>query len=100
MKLALRLGRTLEELGASMSSEEFSLWMALYEEDPWDETRGDLQAGIIAATIANYAGMRRADGEPPAEAIDYMPFLSAKRKGETGSAEDELDPVKYFSQFQ
>lgn len=98
MRLALRLGRTLNELGQTMSSEEFELWVALYQDEPWDETRADLRAGIIASTISNWAGMMRKEGLPPASPADYMPFL---KLGEVESdGPEEPDPLVYFSQFQ
>jgi hypothetical protein len=90
MKLALRLGRTLEELCRTMSSAEFSLWVALYEESPWDDTRADLHAGIIASTIANYAGKVRKDGT--AKPSDFMPFLPREE-------DEEPDPADHFSQY-
>jgi hypothetical protein len=92
MGLALRLGRTLAELGETMTSEEFDLWLELHRSNgPWDDTRGDVHAGIIAATIANYAGMSRKQGAPLASPFDFMPF--AKRQDEE---ESEPDPVAYF----
>lgn len=97
MKLALRLGRTLEELGRTMSAQEFGLWLELYQQDPFDETRSDLQIGIIAATIANYAGKVRSDQVPPATPLDFMPCQSANA---APAAEDEPDPIAHFKQFQ
>jgi len=37
MMLALRLGRTLDELGRTMCSAEFDLWIELYKENRWGE---------------------------------------------------------------
>lgn len=90
MMLALKLGRTLEELGRCMSSQEFALWLELYQQDQWGEQRDYERAGIVASTVANYAGMTRAKGEP-ARPADFMPYA---RKSE----EDvEADPVAYFT---
>jgi len=36
-----------------MSSREFSEWLAYAQIEPLGDERGDLQAGVIAATIAN-----------------------------------------------
>lgn len=100
MRLALRLGRTLGELGESMSSEEFNLWLTLYEEEPWDESRADFRAGIISATIANWAGMVRRENAPEAVPADYMPFMGLLGEPEQAPEQDrEPDPLEHFSQF-
>lgn len=95
MVLALKLGRTLEELGR-ISSYEFQLWLALYKDTQWGDLRADERAGIVAAVIANYAGMTRGSGTPPAQASDFMPHLPVQSK-EVGSVVDEPDPVAFFS---
>jgi hypothetical protein len=91
MMLALRLGRTLDELSSSMSSQEFSLWTALYREDQWGEARDDMRAGTIASTIANYAGKMRLQHAEPAQPSDFMPSLVKEVE------EQEPDPVAFFS---
>lgn len=90
----MRLGRTLGELGETMSSAEFSLWLALYKRAPWDETRADINAGIIAATIANYAGKMRGESVPPASPADYMPFIEKPTV-----VEQEPDPLEFFAKI-
>lgn len=94
MMLALRMGRTLAELGATMSAQEFALWQALYLENHWGELYADQRAGIIASTIANYAGMQRAKGAAPARPSDFMPY---KPKGYDDDVEVEADPLEYFT---
>lgn len=47
------LGRTHEELLDSMSGRELAEWMAFYQVEPFGDVRGDLQAGIVASTLAN-----------------------------------------------
>lgn len=91
MALALRLGRTLHELCETMSAKEFSLWLQFHQDSPIDDSRGDMQAGIIAAQIVNYAGKIRADTIPPARPIDFMPFVE---KPELPSNDD--DPLAFF----
>ena len=44
---------TVRELLARIDSKELSEWMAYYELNPFGTVRDDLQAGIIASTIAN-----------------------------------------------
>jgi hypothetical protein len=94
MMLALRMGRTLGELGATMSSAEFSLWCELYERDEWGQKQieelADLRNGITCATIANYAGKVRKEGAGEARPSDFMPFL---KPPET----KEPDPVSFFT---
>ena len=38
---------------AHITSYEISEWMAEYSIEPFGEIRGDLQAGIVASTVAN-----------------------------------------------
>jgi hypothetical protein len=92
MMLALRMGRTLGELHSTMSSQEFSLWLDMYEVDQWGEARDDFRAGTIASTVANYAGKTRAERAPTAEPGDFMPSLAKKIEEET-----DPDPVAYFT---
>jgi hypothetical protein len=91
MMLALKMGRTLEELCSSMSSQEFSLWLDMYSDDQWGEARDDLRAGIIASTIANYAGKMRSEHAQPAQPSDFMPSLAKDEVIE------EPDPIAYFT---
>ena len=74
-RLALAMGRTLSELRATLSYAEFQEWCGYYKIEPWGEDRADLRAGIIASTIANYAGKLRAEGADPALPADFMPYL-------------------------
>lgn len=54
-----------------MTGEEFGLWAAAFHESPWDETRADLRAGIVAATLAN---CHRSGSTAPYKPIDFMPY--------------------------
>lgn len=81
------MGRTLEELGATMSAAEFRVWAALYKVYPWDE-HTDLGFGQVCATIANYAGKVRSDGAEPARASDFMPLPVPP--------DIEPDPLEHF----
>lgn len=47
------MGRTLAELGRTMSLAEFLMRVRAYQCDPWGEERADMRAAIIASTIAN-----------------------------------------------
>lgn len=75
-----------------MSSAEFSLWLAIYNKDPWDDARADIGFAVVASTIANYAGKERKEGTPAASLADFMPFLERP-------PEPEPDPMKFFGRF-
>lgn len=66
------------------------MWLELYNTDPWDEHM-DLGFGMVAATVANYAGKSRIDGVPAAIPSDYMPLPAPP--------EVEPDPVAFFGRF-
>lgn len=91
MNLALKLGKTLQELSQSMTSAEFSLWLECYPDDLWGEMRDYERAGVIAATVANYAGMVRAKHAEPAKPSDFMPNFGAEEETV------EPDPAAYFT---
>ena len=55
----MALGRTIAELDAEMSSEEFTGWLAYYAIEPFGAERDNIHAGIIASTIANVDGGTR-----------------------------------------
>ena len=74
-RLALAMGRTIAELRAVLSYAEFQEWCLYYQVEPWGDERSDLRAGIVASTIANYAGRQRPEAAEPARPADYMPYL-------------------------
>lgn len=67
--------RMLGELRPS----ELGMWQAMYVVDPWGEERGDLRAGIVASSIANWAGKTMRKGETVAP-LDYMPLVDHPKK--------------------
>lgn len=52
-RLALALGRTVGELMQTISSDELTEWSAFYRLDPFGDLRQDMQAALIASTLAN-----------------------------------------------
>lgn len=78
LTLALRLGMTLQDLRSRMSAEELFLWMAYNQESPLSDTRGDIQASIIAASVFQAQGTK-------VSAVDLMP----KWKDESAVVVDE-----------
>ena len=86
-RLALTMGRTIQELRAVLSHAEFQEWCLYYQIEPWGEDRADLRAGIVASTIANYAGKCRAEGAEPALPADFMPYLERPAPAESPTSD-------------
>lgn len=78
-----------------MTAQEWSLWKRYYEMEPWDDRRGDLQAAIIASTIANFAGKIMKKGTKPTAPKDFMPVYGKEEDPEVPS-----DPMAFFSKFK
>jgi hypothetical protein len=76
-RLALALGRTIQELDNGMSSAEFSDWIEFYSMHPFGSERDNLHAAMLAALISN---SNRAKGKPPAEVNDFMIMSQQQRK--------------------
>lgn len=70
-RLAAHLGMTVTELLARTSSRELTEWQ-VYEDltGPLGGRRGDIQAAIVAATIAN---VHRKQGTKPVDPADLVP---------------------------
>lgn len=62
-----------------MPSSELTEWMAMFEMEPWGETRADLRSGIISATLVN---VHRPKGSAPAKPRDFMPNFDDIREQE------------------
>ena len=90
-RLALAMGRTIQELRAVLSYAEFQEWCGYYQIEPWGEDRADLRAGIVASTIANYAGKLRAEGAEPAIPADFMPYLVRPEPADPAEAQTLSD---------
>lgn len=74
---------TVARLQAEMSSRELSEWMAFERlEGPLGSSRSDVQAAVIAATVANAARPKNA---APARVSDFMPDWD----GQTRPAQSE-----------
>lgn len=82
----------MAELGETMSSAEFSVWLEMYKQAPWDDTRGDVRAAIVAATVANYAGKVRKEGAGEAQVIDFIAFREREEIAEP-------DPMEFFGKL-
>ena len=94
MRLALQLGRTLDELGRTMSSYEFGLWWSVFCKEPWGDHADWIRAAMIQSTIASFAGKMWPQGKPPPKYTDFMPHESAPE-----SSMPETDPVEFFNKL-
>lgn len=74
------------QLLASMSSRELTEWQMFYHIEPFGGERADLQAGIVASTIAN---VNRGKGSKVFSPADFMPFAEKPRKKKQTEAEIE-----------
>ena len=68
---------------ASLTSHQLGEWYAYLALEPIGEfhanARADYRAGVIAATVANYAGKTRIDGAEPAHPADFFASLDDTR---------------------
>lgn len=55
-----------------ISSHEIAEWIAFYSIEPFGSVRGDLQAGIVASTVAN-VNRDPAKRSEPFSPLDFMP---------------------------
>ena len=78
---------TVAELQARMSSEEFVYWQAYASIEPFGDQRGDLQAAIIAQTIAN---RHRGPKEQQYQLKDFLPNFTPRRRLTTAEAQKEF----------
>lgn len=58
MTLALRLGRTVEELRQTMTARELTLWMAYDQQSPISDRRGDVQSAQVAMAVLQSQGAK------------------------------------------
>tara|TARA_R100000700_G_scaffold31695_1_gene38824 strand:+ start:86 stop:340 length:255 start_codon:yes stop_codon:yes gene_type:complete len=70
---------TVRELLARIDSRELSEWMAYYEVNPFGSVRDDLQAGIVASTIAN---VNRGKNDKSFTPSDFMPYIDKPQQSE------------------
>jgi|TARA_R110002020_G_scaffold155495_3_gene336584 hypothetical protein len=80
---------TVRELLARIDSKELSEWMAYYELNPFGTVRDDLQAGIIASTIAN---VNRGKSDKSFTPSDFMPYMDKPEQSE-GDMQSVMDAL-------
>ncbi|MBH3464421.1 DUF4035 domain-containing protein [Pseudomonas carnis] len=92
LTLALRLGMTLQDLRSRMSAEELFLWMAYNQESPLSDTRGDIQASIIAASVFQAQGAK-------VSAVDLLPKWKEEPEKVIDEAAQAEEGVELFKAF-
>lgn len=60
-----------------MGALEFAEWMAFFRVEPFGDVRGDLQAGIVASTVANVN--RDPKKRRPFSPADFLPDFEKSR---------------------
>lgn len=89
------MGRTLQELGHTMTAREFGLHWAEYTREPWGDYRVDLAGAVVARTLAEVNRDREKRAEPFGLA-DFMPLAHLEEdeaSAETGTAQDMFDQL-------
>jgi len=61
---------TVTDLLRRMDSAELTEWMAFYSVEPFGDARGDIQAAIVAATMAN---CWRGKDKTPYKLSEFLP---------------------------
>lgn len=79
----------MRRLLAETTSAELVEWAAFYELEPFGPERGDLQAGIVAATVANVNRDAKKQ-KKPYTAQDFMPKFDGGGGGKTAKSPEEL----------
>ncbi len=86
MTLSLSLGIPLRECLQRIDSQEYAVYRAMYEIDPWGSRRADWQAGVIAAVIAN---QHATDESLAARPDDFM--LDVEREPDENPEPEQTD---------
>jgi hypothetical protein len=90
-RLALALGRTVDELLDSISYEELALWGVYYSIEPFGEWRADVRSAQLAALTANINRDRKKRPQP-FEIKDFMSFDNVAEKIAKAEPEAEGRP--------
>ena len=96
-RLALALGgMTVAELLTRISGRELSEWEAYYSLEPFGQVRGDLQAGIVASTVANLFRTKKGDKvyKPGDFTLEFKPPRQKKPKPTPEQVQENLAFVK------
>ena len=75
-RVAALLGRTVEELQASMTGEEFIGWCAFYVLEPWGYEADNWRAALICTQVVNFSGRAAAQSR----IADFLPGSGRKSR--------------------
>jgi hypothetical protein len=92
MRLALKLGRTLRELLASIDSAELTYWQAFDLDEPIGGDAEDYRAGLPAAVAFN---LNRRQGSQAMHPLDFIPW-SARSRTQVIVLEDDDEAIAAF----
>lgn len=87
MRLALRMGRTLRELLATIDSAELTQWLAFDELEPLGADADDYRAALPAAV---YINANRAQGAAAVHPLDLLPWSARQRREPVQLDDDAL----------
>lgn len=88
LTLALRLGKTLQEICNQLSAEELFLWQAYDRESPLSDQRADVLAAITAAASFQAQGAK-------VSALDLLP----KWQPETQEVDEQDDGEEMLRKY-
>lgn len=83
MRLALQMGKTLEELFATIGDWEFPLWLAYYQLEPF----GNEWLQTASLESQQYNLHARKPGDPAKYPVDFMPVQRKKEQPVTSLAQ-------------
>jgi hypothetical protein len=74
------------ELLETISSEELTEWAAYYQIDPFGSHRADIQAGVVASTMANIHAKRGHSFTP----ADFIPQFGVTPTSKKSMSSDQI----------
>lgn len=95
MRLALALGRTVDELLDDVSSQEISEYLALRQLELLPNERIEmLLATLIAITVNVH---RNPDRDEPVDALDFLPWLRADDEADEKTTDDMVSMIEMLN---
>jgi hypothetical protein len=89
-RLAMALGRTVNELVDSMTSQEFTEWQAFFILEPWGHDVEYHRTGVVASMAYNIA---RGKNDRAISATDFIPGMEQPPEP-LESVEDQISRMK------
>ena len=95
-RLALALGRTVQELENTLSGRELTEWMIYDSINPIGEIRGDIRNACLMALLAN---INRDPKYPPFKADDFLISFEPRQTKPRQSVEEQAQIIKSLSKI-